>query len=121
MPVGQTVLEWYLAYVAEAYGYAGQSESGLATLAEAMTITWPQLGARNVSPQRRTLTPAVIQITPPKPKPVSTKPSPSPTTKGQILGTARRHQPGPPVAVAGQAPGGVRDAGAGVRVVYGGV
>ena len=33
--------EWYLALLAEAYGYDGQSASGLATLAEAMTLTWP--------------------------------------------------------------------------------
>jgi hypothetical protein len=43
----------------------------------------------------------------------------SPTS--QILGTARCHQPHPPVAVPGQAPGGPRFAGAGVRLVHRGV
>jgi hypothetical protein len=44
-----------------------------------------------------------------------------PPSTGQIVGTARRHQPRPPVAGPGQAPGCLRPAGAGVWVVYRGV
>ena len=38
---------------------------------------------------------------------------------GSFLLAARRPQPGPPVAVPGQMPGGLRPAVAGVRVVFG--
>ena len=44
-----------------------------------------------------------------------------PPATGQILRTPRRHQPGAPVAVPGQAPGRLRPAGAGVPLVHRGL
>ena len=126
LATGSTLWQpYFLGLLAEAYGAGGHPDEGLTALAEALavmdTTEAALLRGRAVSAQGGLAAAAGgagcgagRSLFPPGPRR-------GPSAAGQVLGTPRRHQPGAPVAVPGQAPGGLRPAGAGVRVVHRGL
>ena len=125
LATGSTLYQpYFLGLLAEAYGAGGHPDEGLAALAEALAVMdTTELRYYGAELYRlRGLAAAAggagcgaggsLFLPGPRHRP---------STAGQILRTPCRYQPGPPVAVPGHAPGGLRSAGAGVRVVHRGV
>ena len=116
---------YLLGLLAEAYGAGGHPDAGLTALAEALAVM-DDTGLRYYAAELYRLKGALLlpaggpgcgagrSLFPPGPRH-------RPPAAGQILRTPRRHQPGAPVAVPGQAPGGLRPAGAGIPMVHRGL
>ena len=126
LATGATLYQpYFLGLLAEAYGAGGHPDEGLTALAEALAVM-DTTELRYYAAELYRLKGALLlaaggagcgagrSLFPPGPRR-------GPPAAGQVLGTPRRHQSGAPVAVPGQAPGGLRPAGAGVRVVHRGL
>jgi predicted ATPase len=97
----------YLVLLAEAMGYAGQIEEGLRLLAEALTAFKEsgrgRYARRGISAPGRAPVATGHPGCGPGRSLLRPRPRHCPPSAGQILGATRRHEPGPPVAAAGQA------------------
>ena len=117
LATGSTLYQpYFLGLLAEAYGAGGHPDEGLAALAEALAVM-DTTELRYYGAELYRLKGALLlqQAVPDAAQAAACSTSLSrPSTAGQILRTPCRYQPGPPVAVPGQVPGGLRSAGAGV-------
>ena len=114
-----------LAQMAEAYGRSGQPEAGLPLLDEA--LAWLDKHGEDFAAAEVYRTPGGVAAATgcpgraPGRSLLPAGPRRCPPSAVQVAGTPRRHEPGAPVAAAGQAPGSPRAAGAGLRLVHRGL